>query len=191
MGTWFPTFSSHPPKLSLPSSQEENCWTKWATTLLRSLMELRSQGEPLLWELERGVNTEENSLWGTAAPGEFKLLRAQFWGSPTTQVLSFIYTQSIHFSATQAYSQRKLPDRVWSRVRSVRRLKPTLASLSHGSWGENSWQTLLKAAAHGLRSPGKQKTTKTQTEKGLRFNHKMIECLRSPAPHHHISRAPA
>ena len=114
-----------------------------------------------------------------------------FWGPPITQVLSFIYTRNIHFSATQDYSRRKLPHHVWSRVRSVRQPKPILASMFHRSWGENSWQTLLKVAAHGLRSPEKQKITKTQTEKGLRFNYKMIECLRSPASHHYISRAPA
>lgn len=102
------------------------------------------------WNWRHRVNLcfegwREGWIQRKTAYGEQQLLEnlnswgPSFGGPPITQVLSFIYTQNIHFSATQAYSQRKLPDPVWSRVRSIRQLKPTLASLSHVSWGENSW----------------------------------------------------
>lgn len=105
-GTWFPTSVPILPSYHSHHPKKKKCWTNWVTTLLRSLMELRPQGKPLLWSLERWVNTGENSLWGTEAPGEFKFLGAQFWGSPNyTSFIFYLHPEHSLLSHTGLFSK--------------------------------------------------------------------------------------
>lgn len=48
------------------------------------------------------MNTGENSLWGTEAPGEFKFLGAQFWGSPDLPKFYLLFTPRTFTSHAQA-----------------------------------------------------------------------------------------